>query len=57
MVANVSPVPSAPNNFANNEFALNFTRKLWLYKNHMNSYNMLYISGEVCLKKPEQIKI
>ena len=32
LVANVSPAPSAPNNFANNESALHFTRKLCLQK-------------------------
>ena len=32
LVANVSPAPSAPNNFANNESALHCTRKLCLQK-------------------------
>ena len=48
LVANVSPAPSALNNFASNESALHFTRKLCLPK---SIYIMLFLPGEVVLDK------
>ena len=47
LVANVSPAPSAPNNFANNESA--FYEETLPTK--INSYNMFFLSGVVVLDK------
>ena len=46
LMANASPAPSAPNNFANNKSALHFMRKLCLI-----IYNILFLPGEVVFDK------